>query len=80
VQTFIRDENTFTIFGNRALRRISCIICTPYKIISLSISRNDDKVNGECSMPNEYEQCIQSFCQTTRRNDVTSDIWMYIRR
>jgi hypothetical protein len=42
--------------------------------------KKDDKVNGECSMPNEYEQCIPSFCQTTRMNDVNSDIWMYIRR
>jgi hypothetical protein len=26
LQSFVRDENTFRLFGNRVLRRMSCII------------------------------------------------------
>jgi hypothetical protein len=33
LQSFVRDENTFRVFGNRVLRRMSCIFCTPYKIL-----------------------------------------------
>jgi hypothetical protein len=29
LQSFVRDENTFRVFGNRVLKRISCTICTP---------------------------------------------------
>jgi hypothetical protein len=77
--SFVREENTFRVFGNRVPRRMSCVFCTPYKIL-LSLSKMGDKVKGECSIPNEHEKCIPSFCQMTGRNDATSDICMYIRR
>jgi hypothetical protein len=33
LESFVRDENTFRVFGNRVLRRMSCIFCTPYRIL-----------------------------------------------
>jgi len=33
LQSFVRDENTFRVFGNRVLRTMSCILCTAYKIL-----------------------------------------------
>lgn len=33
LQSFVREENTFRVFGNRVPRRMSCIFCTPYKIL-----------------------------------------------